>query len=98
MVDMVQRARRGLVLDSRADRLAANDMGDGERHIGTYAQDFKATTGKGDGHSIPVIDAIGVTKGAVKELDAKVEKLAKGLPAYDRKGGEPMGRGGRGIR
>lgn len=59
-------------------------QGDGGRHIGTYAQDFKAATGKGDGHSIPVIDAIGVTMGAVKELDAKVEKLAKGMPAYDR--------------
>ena len=73
-------------------------MGDGGRHIGTYAQDFKAATGKGDGRSIPVIDAIGVTMGAIKELDTKVEKLAKGLPAYDRKAGEPMGRGGLGIR
>lgn len=44
-----------------------------------------------------MIDAIGVTMGAVKELDAKVEKLAKGLPAYDRKGGA-VGRVGRGIR
>ncbi|WP_024277620.1 tail fiber domain-containing protein [Xanthobacter sp. 126] len=73
-------------------------MGDGGRHVGTYAQDFKAATGKGDGRSIPVIDAIGVTMGAVKELDAKVEKLAKGLPAYDRKDGEQVGRGARGIR
>ncbi len=66
-------------------------MGDGERHIGTYAQHFKAATGKGDGRSIPVIDAIGVTMAAVKELDAKVEKLAKGLPAYDRKSGRASG-------
>lgn len=72
-------------------------MGDGGRHIGTYAQHFKAATGKGDGRSIPVIDAIGVTMGAIKELDAKVEKLAKGRPAYDRKGGA-VGRGSRGIR
>ncbi|MFG1201754.1 tail fiber domain-containing protein [Xanthobacter aminoxidans] len=72
-------------------------MGDGGRHIGTYAQHFEAATGKGDGRSIPVIDAIGVTMGAVKELDAKVEKLARGMPAYHRKG-EPVGRGGRGIR
>lgn len=53
--------------------------GDGGRHIGTYAQDFRRETGKGDGKSIPVIDAIGVTMGAVKELDAKVEKLARSI-------------------
>ena len=50
--------------------------GDGQRHTGTYAQDFKAATGKGDGKSIPIVDAIGVTMGAVKELAAKVDKLA----------------------
>ena len=32
---------------------------DGGRHIGTYAQDFKKQTGKGDGKTIPVVDAIG---------------------------------------
>lgn len=52
-------------------------QGDEGRHTGTYAQDFKAATGKGDGKSIPMIDAIGVTMGAVKELSAKVDKLAK---------------------
>lgn len=60
-------------------------MGDGGRHIGTYAQDFKRATGKGDGRSIPVIDAIGVTMGAVKELDAKVDALARGLPAFEQR-------------
>lgn len=53
-------------------------LGDGGRHIGTYAQDFQRETGKGDGRSIPVIDAIGVTMGAIKELDQKVDQLAKG--------------------
>ncbi|MEW6125024.1 MAG: hypothetical protein AB1698_20660 [Pseudomonadota bacterium] len=53
--------------------------GDGGRHIGTYAQDFRRETGKGDGKSIPVIDAIGVTMGAVKELDAKFEQIARGI-------------------
>lgn len=61
--------------------------GDGGTHVGPYAEDFAATTGKGDGKSINVIDAIGVTMGAVKELAAKVDKLAgmmpRGLPAAD---------------
>lgn len=60
--------------------------GDGGRHIGTYAQDFQRATGKGDGKSIPVIDAIGVTMGAVKELSAKVDGLAKSIiPPDERK-------------
>lgn len=50
--------------------------GDGGRHTGTYAQDFQRETGKGDGKSIPAMDAIGVTMGAVQELSAKVDKLA----------------------
>lgn len=53
--------------------------GDGGRHTGTYAQDFKRETGKGDGKSIPVIDAIGTTMGAVKELSAKVDRLASAV-------------------
>lgn len=52
---------------------------DGGRHIGPYAEDFHKATGKGDGKSIPVQDAIGVTMKSVQELDAKVEKLAKGV-------------------
>lgn len=52
-------------------------MGDGGEHIGPYAEDFQKATGKGDGKTIPVVDAIGVTMGAVKELSAKVDKLAK---------------------
>lgn len=51
-------------------------MADEGRHIGTYAEDFKRETGKGDGKSIPIVDAIGVTMGAVKELSAKVDKMA----------------------
>ena len=56
--------------------------GDEGRHIGTYAQDFQRETGKGDGHSIPIIDAIGVTMGAVKELSGKVDDLAEGRGAF----------------
>ena len=39
--------------------------GAGGEHIGTYAQDFQNATGLGDGKSINVIDALGVTMGAV---------------------------------
>lgn len=49
--------------------------GDGGEHVGAYAQDFKKATGLGDGKSINVIDALGVTMGAVKELAEKVEGM-----------------------
>lgn len=51
-------------------------MGDGGSHVGTYAEDFKAATGQGDGKTIDVASAIGVTMGAIKDLDAKVDRLA----------------------
>jgi hypothetical protein len=51
--------------------------GDGGTHVGTYAQDFQKQTGMGDGKSINVIDAIGTTMGAVKELSAEVKSLKK---------------------
>lgn len=54
-------------------------MGDGGTHVGTYAEDFKAQTGKGNGKSIPIIDAIGVTMGAIKDLDRKVDKIARSV-------------------
>lgn len=52
-------------------------IADGGRHVGPMAQDFAAATGKGDGRSIAVQDAIGVTMQAVKDLDAKVDKIAE---------------------
>lgn len=51
--------------------------GDGGEHIGTYAEDFKRATGLGDGQNINIIDALGVTMGAVKELAEKVDGDAK---------------------
>ncbi|HEV8034395.1 tail fiber domain-containing protein [Yoonia sp.] len=53
-------------------------MGDGggKRHVGPYAEDFKKATGLGNGKEISVIDAMGVTMGAVQELAGKVDKLA----------------------
>lgn len=52
--------------------------GGAARHVGPYAEDFKAATGKGDGKSIPVQDLMGLTLGAIKELDQKVSRLAGG--------------------
>lgn len=58
--------------------------GDGGEHVGTYAEDFKKATGLGDGKTINVIDALGVTMGAIKELAEKVEAI-KGGPDGDEK-------------
>jgi hypothetical protein len=51
-------------------------VADGGEHIGPYAEDFKSATGKGDGKSIPVVDAIGVSLGAIRELADKVDKVS----------------------
>lgn len=63
--------------------------GDGGAHVGPYAQDFQAATGKGDGKSIPAQDAIGLALKAVQDVDAKVERIAEAVglgltPANDR--------------
>ena len=50
----------------------------GEQHVGTYAEDFQKATGLGNGKSINLMDAIGVTMGAVKELAEKVESIKEG--------------------
>lgn len=56
-------------------------QGDGGTHVGPYAEDFAAATGKGDGASIDPITMMGVTMGAVRQLDAKVSKLAQAMGA-----------------
>lgn len=53
-------------------------VADGGEHIGPYAQDFQQATGLGDGHSINVVDGIGLTLKAVQELGDKVDQLEKG--------------------
>lgn len=58
--------------------------GDGGRHVGTYAQDFQKATGRGDGKTIPVVDAIGITMKAVQDLDEKVEGIAQGIGEFKR--------------
>lgn len=77
------RAIRGMPIDEWTYK---EGQGDGGRHIGTYAQDFQRETGRGDGRSINVIDAIGVTMGAVKELDAKVERIARSIGPMPKSG------------
>lgn len=52
--------------------------GDGGRHIGPYAEDFHKATGRGDGKSIPAQDLLGVTLGAVRDLDEKVTRMMSG--------------------
>lgn len=52
-------------------------VADGGKHIGTYAQDFKKATGIGDGKSIDVVSALGITMKAVQDVSKKVDKLAK---------------------
>lgn len=48
----------------------------GGRHIGPMAQDFQRITGKGDGRSIPVVDAFGMLLTATKALADKVEAMS----------------------
>ncbi|HEY8354290.1 MAG TPA: tail fiber domain-containing protein [Methylophilaceae bacterium] len=50
---------------------------DDKRHIGPYAEDFKKQTGLGDGKTIPLQDAIGITMKAIQELDEKLERLER---------------------
>lgn len=51
-------------------------VADGGEHVGPYAEDFAAATGQGDGKTIDAISMMGLTMGAVKELDKKVSKMA----------------------
>lgn len=49
--------------------------GDGKRHVGPYAEDFKKATGVGDGKSIDPMSLVGITLGAVRQLAEKVDAL-----------------------
>ncbi|MPZ36694.1 MAG: tail fiber domain-containing protein [Rhizobiales bacterium] len=57
----------------------AMGLGDAGPHVGPMAEDFAKTTGKGDGTTIKVQDAIGVALGAVKDLSAKVDRIAQAV-------------------
>jgi hypothetical protein len=71
-VEAWEYTKEGQKREVAADIIPADD----KRHIGTYAQDFARETGIGDGKSIPLQDAIGITMKAVQELDDKVERVA----------------------
>lgn len=67
-------AVRELPIESWKYKPGIADGGD-QTHIGTYAEDFTKATGQGDGKTIDISSAIGITMGAIKDLDAKVSKL-----------------------
>lgn len=50
-------------------------ISDSGEHIGPYAEDFQQATGLGDGKSIAMQDALGVTMKAVQDLSDKVDQL-----------------------
>ena len=54
-------------------------VADEGEHVGTYAQDFQEQTGEGDGKTIPVGDAIGITMKAVQDLSGRVEEIASAV-------------------
>lgn len=49
--------------------------GDGQSHVGPYAEDFHKATGIGDGKSVDLISQMGVTLGAVRQLSEEVRAL-----------------------
>jgi hypothetical protein len=72
-------------------------IGDGGAapHVGPYAEDFHKATGLGDGKTIPMQDAIGVSMGAINELADKLNQVHKavGLGATAPKLTAPKGGG-----
>lgn len=53
--------------------------GGAAEHIGPYAEDFNKATGLGDGRTIPMQDALGLTMGAVNELAGKLDQVHKAI-------------------
>ena len=68
-------------------------VADEGRHVGPMAQDFVRETGRGDGHSIPVQDAIGVTMAAVQDLSHEVAGIKKAVGLNDARGMPDIPRG-----
>lgn len=82
-------AMRALPVEGWDYKKGVEDEG---RHVGTYAEAFKRETGLGNGSSINVQDALGVTMAAVKDLDAKVEALSGKKTKKMANGGKVKGR------
>lgn len=53
--------------------------GGAAEHVGPYAEDFRKATGLGDGKTIPMQDAIGVSMGAINELADKLDQVHKAV-------------------
>lgn len=53
--------------------------GGAAEHVGPYAEDFNKATGLGDGKTIPMQDALGLTMGAVNELAGKLDQVHKAI-------------------
>lgn len=51
-------------------------MGDGGRHVGTYAEDFQKATGQGDGRTIDIPTYLGTLTKAVQDIDAMIRSGA----------------------
>jgi len=51
------------------------EHGDPDEHIGPMAQEFQKATGRGDGKSISVVDALGVTMKAVQDVDKRIDRV-----------------------
>ncbi|WP_417261687.1 tail fiber domain-containing protein [Celeribacter sp.] len=56
-------------------------IADEAEHVGPYAEDFKEATGIGDGKSIDVISAIGVSLGAIRQIADKVDNIEQRMVA-----------------
>lgn len=70
----------GAIRKMRVDEWTYKEgKGDGKTHVGPYAEEFAKETGVGDGKTINVIDALGVSMGAIKALDKKVDQIAKAV-------------------
>lgn len=52
-------------------------VADEGRHIGAYAEDFKKEFGVGDGKTISVVDAVGVSMAAIKGLSKQVDRIER---------------------
>ena len=67
-------AVKGMPVEKWRYKQGVGDNGAAE-HTGAYAEDFKRQTGHGDGKTISVVDAIGITMGAVQELAGQVDRI-----------------------
>lgn len=77
---------RGLKIDGWSYK------GDGQRHIGPYAEDMHQKFGVGDGVTIGAGDPGGIALSAVKALDADMQEIKAAL-GIQTQGGRPQQRG-----